>query len=290
MSARLIDGKAIALALRNDIRTAVTKLREQGHRAPGLAVVLVGADPASQIYVRHKHQACDAAGMHSVVHMLPEHSTQAEVLQVVDQLNRDPAVDGILVQLPVPKQIGAKAVIDAIAVDKDVDGFNPENLGLLAQRTPRLRPCTPYGVIKMLEHEHIDPRGMDAVILGQSNIVGRPMALELLMKSATVTVCHSQTRDLAGHVARADLVVAGIGRPEFVRGEWIKPGAVVIDVGLNRLPTGKIVGDVEFEAAAERAAYITPVPGGVGPMTIAMLMQNTLEAYQQREATSAARR
>lgn len=283
MTARLIDGKAIALALRNDIKAAVTTLREQGRRAPGLAVVLVGADPASQIYVRHKHQACEAAGMHSVVHMLPADSSEADVMQVVHQLNNDPAIDGILVQLPVPKQIRGKAVIDAIAVEKDVDGFNPENFGLLAQRTPRLRPCTPYGVIKMLEHEKIDVSGLDAVVIGQSNIVGRPMALELLMKGATVTICHSQTKDLPGHVKRADLVVAGIGKPEYVRGEWIKPGAIVIDVGLNRLETGKIVGDVEFAAAAAKASWITPVPGGVGPMTIAMLMQNTLEAYQHRE-------
>ena len=283
MTARLIDGKAIALALRNDIKAAVTSLREQGRRAPGLAVVLVGADPASQIYVRHKHQACEAAGMHSVVHMLPADSSEADVMQVVHQLNNDPAIDGILVQLPVPKQIRGKAVIDAIAVEKDVDGFNPENFGLLAQRTPRLRPCTPYGVIKMLEHEKIDVSGLDAVVIGQSNIVGRPMALELLMKGATVTICHSQTKDLPGHVKRADLVVAGIGKPEYVLGEWIKPGAIVIDVGLNRLETGKIVGDVEFAAAAAKASWITPVPGGVGPMTIAMLMQNTLEAYQHRE-------
>jgi methylenetetrahydrofolate dehydrogenase (NADP+) / methenyltetrahydrofolate cyclohydrolase len=184
----------------------------------------------------------------------------------------------------VPKQVSGKAVIDAIAVEKDVDGFNPLNLGLLAQRTPHLRPCTPYGVIKMLEHEGIDPRGMDAVVIGQSNIVGRPMALELMIKSATVTICHSQTQDLQGHVRRADLVVAGVGKPEFVKGDWIKPGAVVIDVGINRLPNGKIVGDVEFEPARERAAFITPVPGGVGPMTIAMLMQNTLEAYRRRES------
>ena len=284
MTARLIDGKAIALALRNDIKAAVTTLREQGRRAPGLAVVLVGADAASQIYVRHKHQACEAAGMHSVVHMLPADSSEADVMQVVHQLNNDPAIDGILVQLPVPKQIRGKAVIDAIAVEKDVDGFNPENFGLLAQRTPRLRPCTPYGVIKMLEHEKIDVTGLDAVVIGQSNIVGRPMALELLMKGATVTICHSQTKDLPGHVKRADLVVAGIGKPEYVRGEWIKPGAIVIDVGLNRLETGKIVGDVEFAAAAAKASWITPVPGGVGPMTIAMLMQNTLEAYQHRES------
>ena len=284
MTAKLIDGKAIALALRETIKTQVAALRAAGKRPPGLAVVLVGADAASQIYVRHKNQACEAAGMHSLVKLLPETATQAEVLAVVHALNDDPAIDGILVQLPVPKQIASKAVIDAIGVEKDVDGFNPENLGLLAQRTPRLRPCTPYGCIKMLEHEGIDPRGMDAVVIGQSNIVGRPMALELLMKAATVTICHSATRDLPGHVRRADLVVAGIGKPEMVKGDWIKPGAVVIDVGLNRLPDGKIVGDVEFAAARERASYITPVPGGVGPMTIAMLMQNTLEAYQFREA------
>jgi methylenetetrahydrofolate dehydrogenase (NADP+)/methenyltetrahydrofolate cyclohydrolase len=187
------------------------------------------------------------------------------------------------VQLPVPRHIDSKAVIDAIAVEKDVDGFNPENLGLLAQRTPRLRPCTPYGCMKMLEFSGIDPKGMDAVVLGQSNIVGRPAALELLMRGATITVCHSQTRDLIGHVRRADIVVAGIGKPEFVKGEWIKPGAIVLDVGINRLPSGKVVGDVEFETAKERAAWITPVPGGVGPMTIAMLIQNTLEAYQFRE-------
>jgi methylenetetrahydrofolate dehydrogenase (NADP+) / methenyltetrahydrofolate cyclohydrolase len=283
MTARLIDGKAIALALREKIKTQVTALTAAGKRAPGLAVVLVGADAASQIYVRHKHQACEAAGMHSVVKMMPADSSEAEVLRVVHELNADPSIDGILVQLPVPKQITAKAVIDAIAVEKDVDGFNPENLGLLAQRTPRLRPCTPYGVIKMLEHENIEVRGMDAVVIGQSNIVGRPMALELLMKSATVTICHSNTKDLPGHVRRADLVVAGIGKPEMVLGEWIKPGAVVIDVGLNRLESGKIVGDVQFAAACERASFITPVPGGVGPMTIAMLMQNTVEAYQFRQ-------
>jgi methylenetetrahydrofolate dehydrogenase (NADP+)/methenyltetrahydrofolate cyclohydrolase len=222
-----------------------------------------------------------------VVREMSATSTQAEVLAAVEAMNRDDALDGILVQQPVPKQVSGKAVIDAIAVEKDVDGFNPLNLGLLAQRTPHLRPCTPYGVIKMLEHEGIDPKGMDAVVIGQSNIVGRPMALELMIKSATVTICHSQTRDLPGHVKRADLVVAGIGKPEFVKGEWIKPGAVVLDVGINRLPSGKIVGDVEFEAARARASYITPVPGGVGPMTIAMLLQNTLEAYRSRESVTA---
>jgi methylenetetrahydrofolate dehydrogenase (NADP+)/methenyltetrahydrofolate cyclohydrolase len=283
MTARLIDGKAIAQALRNEIKTKVDALKAAGRRPPGLAVVIVGADPASQIYVRNKHQATEAVGMKSVMKVLPETATEAEVLAVVKALNADPTIDGILVQLPVPKHIDAKAVIDAIAVDKDVDGFNPENLGLLAQRTPRLRPCTPYGCMKMLEHVGIDPAGMDAVVLGQSNIVGRPAALELLMKGATVTICHSRTKDLPGHVRRADLIVAGIGKPEFVKGDWIKPGAVVLDVGINRLPSGKLVGDVDFAAAAERASWITPVPGGVGPMTIAMLIQNTLEAYQHHE-------
>ena len=283
MTARLIDGKAIAQTLRDGIGKQVQVLKAAGKRAPGLAVVIVGQDPASQIYVRNKHLACEAAGMHSPVILLPATATQQEVIDVVRQLNTDPAIDGILVQLPVPKHIDSKAVIDTIAVEKDVDGFSPENLGLLAQRTPRLRPCTPYGCMKMLEFSGIDPKGMDAVVLGQSNIVGRPAALELLMRGATVTICHSQTKDLVGHVRRADLVVAGIGKPEFVKGDWLKPGVVVLDVGINRLPSGKVVGDVEFDTARDVASWITPVPGGVGPMTIAMLIQNTLEAYQFRE-------
>ena len=283
MTARLLDGKAIAQSLRDKIKVEVAALAAAGKRPPGLAVVIIGEDPASQIYVRNKHLATEAAGMKSVMKLLPETATQQQVLAVVQELNADPTVDGILVQLPVPKHIDSKAVIDAIAVEKDVDGFNPENLGLLAQRTPRLRPCTPYGCMKMLEHAGIDPKGMDAVVLGQSNIVGRPAALELLMRGATITVCHSQTRDLIGHVRRADIVVAGIGKPEFVKGEWLKPGAIVLDVGINRLPSGKVVGDVEFDTAKEKASWITPVPGGVGPMTIAMLIQNTLEAYQFRE-------
>ena len=283
MTARLLDGKAIAQSLRDNIRIQVAALKAAGRRPPGLAVVIVGQDPASQIYVRNKHVATEASGMHSVVKVLPETASQAEIIAVVQALNADPAIDGILVQLPVPKHIDSKAVIDAIAVEKDVDGFNPVNIGLLAQRTPRLRPCTPYGCMKMLEHAGIDPKGMDAVVLGQSNIVGRPAALELLMRGATVTICHSQTKDLIGHVRRADILVAGVGKPEFVKGDWSKPGAVVLDVGINRLPSGKVVGDVEFAAAAERASWITPVPGGVGPMTIAMLIQNTLEAYQFRE-------
>ncbi|RYZ59903.1 MAG: bifunctional methylenetetrahydrofolate dehydrogenase/methenyltetrahydrofolate cyclohydrolase FolD, partial [Proteobacteria bacterium] len=256
MPARLIDGKAIAARVREEVRKEVEALKAGGRRVPGLGVILVGSDPASSIYVRHKREACIAAGMHSVVKEMAESSSQDEVLAAVEAMNRDDAIDGILVQQPVPKQVSGKAVIDAVAVEKDVDGFNPVNLGLLAQRTPHLRPCTPYGVIRMLEHEGIDPKGMDAVVLGQSNIVGRPMALELLIKSATVTVCHSQTKDLPSHVRRADLLVAGIGKPEFVKGEWIKPGAVVIDVGINRLPSGKVVGDVEFESARQKASWI----------------------------------
>jgi methylenetetrahydrofolate dehydrogenase (NADP+) / methenyltetrahydrofolate cyclohydrolase len=283
MTAQLIDGKAIAQTIRTQIRARVDQLQAEGRRVPGLAVVIVGEDPASQIYVRNKHRSTGEAGMKSIMKVLPATASQDEVLAVVRELNADPTVDGILVQLPVPKQIDSKAVIDAIAVDKDVDGFNPVNLGLLAQRTPRLRPCTPYGCMKMLEFSGIDPKGLDAVVLGQSNIVGRPAALELLMRGATVTICHSQTKDLVGHVRRADIVVAGIGKPEFVKGDWLKPGAIVLDVGINRLPSGKVVGDVEFETAKERASWITPVPGGVGPMTIAMLIQNTLEAYEFRE-------
>jgi methylenetetrahydrofolate dehydrogenase (NADP+) / methenyltetrahydrofolate cyclohydrolase len=280
MPAQILDGKAIALSIRDQIKSQVTALVSAGKRPPGLAVVIVGEDPASQIYVRNKHLATEAAGMKSVKKVLPETATQEEVLAVVHALNADDSIDGILVQLPVPKHIDSKAVIDAIDVAKDVDGFNPANLGLLAQRTPRLRPCTPYGCMKMLDYAGINVKGMDAVVVGQSNIVGRPAALELLMRAATI--CHSQTKDLIGHVRRADLVVAGIGKPEFVKGDWIKPGAIVLDVGINRLPSGKVVGDVEYEAARERASYITPVPGGVGPMTIAMLIQNTLEAYQFR--------
>jgi methylenetetrahydrofolate dehydrogenase (NADP+) / methenyltetrahydrofolate cyclohydrolase len=283
MTARLLDGKAIAQALRDKIKVEVAALTAAGRRPPGLAVVIVGEDPASQIYVRNKHLATEGAGMKSVMKALAADATLQQVLAVVEELNADPTIDGILVQLPMPKHIDSKAVIDAIAVEKDVDGFNPENLGLLAQRTPRLRPCTPYGCMKMLDYAGIDPKGMDAVVLGQSNIVGRPAALELLMRGATITVCHSQTKNLIGHVKRADIVVAGIGKPEFVKGEWLKPGAIVLDVGINRLPSGKVVGDVEFESARKRAAWITPVPGGVGPMTIAMLIQNTLEAYQFRE-------
>lgn len=281
MTAQLIDGKAVAASVRDQVKTAVQERRARGLRAPGLATVLVGADPASEVYVRNKRKTCEELGIHSVpLHFEPT-LTQDELLATIDRLNADPTVDGILVQLPLPKHIDSNQVIERIRPDKDVDGFHPYNFGRLAQKNPLLRPCTPYGSMKLIESTGIALRGARAVVIGASNIVGRPMALELLLADATVTVCNSKTQDLPGVVAQADIVVAGVGRPDFVKGAWIKPGAVVIDVGINRLPSGKLCGDVEFEAARERAGWITPVPGGVGPMTIAMLMHNTLMAAQQ---------
>jgi methylenetetrahydrofolate dehydrogenase (NADP+)/methenyltetrahydrofolate cyclohydrolase len=282
MAARLIDGKGIAADIKRQVRTATEQLAAKGARRPGLAVVMVGDSAASQIYVRNKRRSCEEAGIVSSAHDLPATTTESELLEIIALLNADTAIDGILVQLPLPVQIRSRAVIEAIDPTKDVDGFHPYNLGRLAQREPLLRPCTPYGVMKMLQQIGCNPAGLNAVVVGASNIVGRPMALELILAGATTTVCHSRTRDLAAHVARADLVVAAVGQPDMVRGEWIKPGATVIDVGMNRLPSGKLCGDIEFGAAVERAAWITPVPGGVGPMTVAMLMQNTLEAYQRR--------
>jgi methylenetetrahydrofolate dehydrogenase (NADP+)/methenyltetrahydrofolate cyclohydrolase len=284
MTATLIDGKAIAADIRREVRAATNALLAQGRSRPGLAVVKVGDDPASGVYVRNKRLACEQAGIVSVAHDLPQASSEGELLALIDRLNADPAIDGILVQLPLPPQIRADAVIERIAPAKDVDGFHPYNIGRLTQGTPLLRPCTPYGVILMLQRSGIAIEGRDAVIVGRSNIVGRPMALELVMQGATITVCHSRTRDLPGHVRSADILVAAIGKPEFVAGDWIRPGAVVIDVGINRLADGRLVGDVQFEAARERAACITPVPGGVGPMTVAVLMKNTLEAATHRLA------
>jgi methylenetetrahydrofolate dehydrogenase (NADP+)/methenyltetrahydrofolate cyclohydrolase len=284
MTATLIDGKAIAADIRREVRAATDALVAQGRRRPGLAVVKVGDDPASGVYVRNKRLASEQAGIVSVAHDLPHASSEGELLALIDRLNADPGIDGILVQLPLPPQIRANAVIERIAPAKDVDGFHPYNIGRLTQGTPLLRPCTPYGVILMLQRSGIAIEGRDAVIVGRSNIVGRPMALELVMQGATITVCHSRTRDLPGHVRSADILVAAIGKPEFVAGDWIRPGAVVIDVGINRLADGRLVGDVQFEAARERAACITPVPGGVGPMTVAVLMKNTLEAATHRLA------
>jgi methylenetetrahydrofolate dehydrogenase (NADP+)/methenyltetrahydrofolate cyclohydrolase len=281
--ARLIDGKAIAQSLKHQVRAAVDALVASGGRRPGLAVVLLGNNPASEVYVRNKRRSCEEVGVISVAHDLPESTSEAELLALLAKLNDEPSIDGILVQLPLPPQIRGRAVIEAIDPAKDVDGLHPYNLGRLAQREPLLRACTPYGVIKMLQHVEISPRGMDAVVVGASSIVGRPMALELLLAGATTTVCHTQTRNLAAQVARAELLVVAVGRPQMVLGAWIRPGAVVIDIGIHRQPDNKLVGDVEFAAAAERAAWITPVPGGVGPMTIATLLNNTLEASQRRQ-------
>lgn len=278
MTARILDGKAIAAALIQDIQLEVEERRAAGKRVPGLAVILLGGDPASSIYVRNKRLACEKAGVLSISHDLPASTSQSALLALIDQLNDDPTVDGILVQAPLPEHIDDETVIERIRPDKDVDGFHPYNIGRLAVKKPTLRSCTPYGVMRLLETTGEALRGKHAVVVGASNHVGRPMALELLLAGCTVTVCHSATRDLAAEVARADIVVAAVGRPEMVKGEWIKEGAMVIDIGINRLDDGRICGDVEFTAASARAGWISPVPGGVGPMTVATLLRNTLEA------------
>jgi methylenetetrahydrofolate dehydrogenase (NADP+) / methenyltetrahydrofolate cyclohydrolase len=283
-SGHVIDGNRLAAETRAGIRLAIERRSAAGQRAPGLAVLLVGENPASQVYVKAKRKDCLEVGIdHSKSLDLPADITETELLAHIDRLNDDPAVDGILVQLPLPKHIDAERVTERIRPDKDVDGFHPFNMGKLAQKKPTLRPCTPYGCMKLIETTGIALRGARAVVIGASNIVGRPMALELLLADATVTICNSKTRDLPDIVAQADIVVAGVGKPGFVKGEWIKPGAVVVDVGINRLPDGKLTGDVEFEAACARAGWITPVPGGVGPMTRAMLLANTLQACLARE-------
>lgn len=278
MTARILDGKSIAEALIQDIKRQVRERQAAGRRIPGLAVILLGSDPASSIYVRNKRRACDAAGVLSISHDLPAGTSQAELLNLIDRLNDDPTVDGILVQAPLPAHIDDETIVEAIRPDKDVDGFHPYNIGRLAVRLPTLRSCTPYGVMRLLETTGESLRGKHAVVVGASNHVGRPMALELLLAGCTVTVCHSATRDLAGHVSQADIVVAAVGKPEMVKGAWIREGALVVDIGINRLDDGRLTGDVEFAVARERAAWITPVPGGVGPMTVATLLQNTLEA------------
>jgi len=283
MSARILDGKATAESLLQDIKLAVAARVARGKAPPGLAVILVGDNPASALYVRNKRRSCEIAGVLDMAHDLPGDTSQAELLALIDRLNADPTVDGILVQLPLPAHIDPNTVIERIRPDKDVDGFHPYNLGRLAQARPTLRPCTPYGVTRLLAKTGEILRGKEAVVVVASNIVGRPMALELLMSGCTVTVCHSATRDLPAHVGRAEVLVVAVGRPELVKGDWVREGALVIDVGINRLPDGKVVGDVEFATARERAAWITPVPGGVGPMTVATLLQNTLEAAQSRD-------
>jgi methylenetetrahydrofolate dehydrogenase (NADP+)/methenyltetrahydrofolate cyclohydrolase len=284
MTAQILDGKAAAAELREEIKQRVAQRTAKGLRRPGLAVVLVGGDPASQVYVQSKRKACDKAGLHSELHVLPADLPQRELLRLIGELNHRDEIDGILVQLPLPKHIDTEAVIEHILPSKDVDGFHPYNVGRLALRLPLLRSCTPKGVMTLLERAAIKLEGLDAVIVGQSNIVGRPMALELLAARCTITVCHSRTKDLPDKMRHADLLVAAMGKPRFVRGDWVKEGAVVVDVGINRLADGTLCGDVDFEAARARASWITPVPGGVGPMTVATLLQNTLQAAELRDA------
>jgi methylenetetrahydrofolate dehydrogenase (NADP+)/methenyltetrahydrofolate cyclohydrolase len=285
MTARIIDGKARAERLTAEVAAKVVARVAAGKSRPGLAVVLVGENPASQIYVRNKRRMTDACGMKSFSHDLPAATSQAEVLTIIDALNADPAVHGVLVQLPLPKHIEPDAVAERIDPRKDVDGLHPYNIGRLVLKRPLLRPCTPYGCMTLLADTGVDLVGGNAVVIGQSNIVGRPMALELLKARCTVTICHSATRDLAGVVGGADILVAAIGKPRLVQGHWIKPGAIVIDVGMNRDAEGKLCGDVDFAAAKERAGWITPVPGGVGPMTIATLLANVLLAAELQDAS-----
>lgn len=281
MAAKIIDGKAIAAKVRQQIGIKVAELKNKGI-TPGLAVVLVGDDPASKVYVGMKKKNCLELGMYSADHELPASTTEAELLKLIAQLNADDRVHGILVQLPLPDHIDSDKVLEAISPDKDADGFHPFNVGRLAIGKPTFQPCTPYGVMVMLDEIGYDLTGKEVVVVGRSNIVGKPVALMCLARHATVTVCHSRTKDLAEVVRRADVVIAAVGKAEMVKGDWIKPGAVVIDVGINRVADKKLVGDVEYATAAERASAITPVPGGVGPMTIAMLLQNTLESAERR--------
>ena len=283
----LIDGKAVAAKVRHSISVKAQEFLQSFGRPPGLAVVQVGDDHASSIYVRNKRRSCEDSGIESFAHDLPASTTEAQLLGLVHALNLDQRVDGILVQLPLPQGIDASRVIEAIDPAKDVDGLHPVNVGLLAQKRPRLRPCTPYGVMTLAAEYGITMRGLLATVVGASNIVGRPMALELLLAGATVTVCHTGTRDLKSEVERADVVVAAVGKAGMIPGEWIRPGAAVFDVGINRTATGKLVGDVEYESAAQRAGWITPVPGGVGPMTIAMLLSNVVAAALLRAGNQA---
>jgi methylenetetrahydrofolate dehydrogenase (NADP+)/methenyltetrahydrofolate cyclohydrolase len=284
MTAQIISGKAIAENLLNSIKERIDQRLLANKRAPGLAVILVGADPASSIYVRNKRLACEKTGIRSIAYDLPASTTEVELLALITQLNQDDSIDGILVQAPLPPQIKDEHVIECISPNKDVDGFHPYNIGRLAVRQPTLRSCTPFGVIKMLEASNINLMGLDAVVVGVSNHVGRPMGLELLLAGCTVTSCHRYTKNLGKIISQADLVIAAAGKPGLIKGEWIKPGAVVIDIGINRLADGTIAGDVDFNTAKERAGWISPVPGGVGPMTVATLMENTLLSLELSEA------
>lgn len=280
MTARIIDGKALAESVKADVQQRVSTLHRHGI-TPGLAVVLVGDDPASHIYVRNKAAACEKAGLHSRVIRLEAATTEEKLLEIVRELNADPAIHGILVQLPLPRHMNSARVIETIAAEKDVDGFHVSNAGLLMTGTPLFRPCTPYGVMKMFESQGVNLWGAEAVVVGASNIVGKPMAMLMLAAGATVTLCNSKTTDLAAHTRRADVLVVATGKPGMITGNMIKPGATVIDVGINRTDSGKLVGDVDFESAVKVAGAITPVPGGVGPMTIAMLLVNTVEAAER---------
>ncbi len=280
MTAKLIDGKAIAQTVRDKVKTGVSARVQAGRRAPGLAVILVGHDPASQVYVGNKKKACDEVGFISRSYDLDETTTEQELISLVNELNNDKEIDGILLQLPLPHGLNAEKVLETIHPHKDVDGFHPYNIGRLAQRMPALRPCTPKGIMTLLDNTQLRIKGMHAVVVGASNIVGRPMSLELLLAGCTTTVCHKFTKDLEQQVKRADILVVAVGKPEFIPGSWVKEGAIVIDVGINRLDNGKLVGDVQFDVAKEKARWITPVPGGVGPMTVASLVENTLEACE----------
>ena len=279
--AEIIDGKTMAMELRAALKNEVDILKETRGVIPGLAVVLVGDDPASKVYVRNKGKACEEAGIRSVQRFLPEDASEERLLGLIRDLNDDSEIHGILVQLPLPKHLDQTKVLEAVSIEKDVDGFHPYNVGMLTLGKPVFEPCTPRGIMALLDSTGIEIEGKDAVVIGRSNIVGKPAALMLLSRNATVTLCHSKTKDLAARVSSADIVIAAVGRPGFVKGDWIKRGAVVIDVGINRLPDGRLTGDVEFLKASARAGYITPVPGGVGPMTIAMLLENTLDAAER---------
>ncbi len=281
MSAKIIDGKAIAASIRQKMVDEVAQLKKEGI-VPGLAVVIVGKDPASKVYVGQKEKGCAQVGIYSEKYDLPEDTSEEELLNLMARLNKDDKINGILVQLPLPKQIDEKKVLYAIDSAKDVDGFHPENIGKLVIGEDTFLPCTPHGIMVLLEHSGIDLKGKEAVVVGRSNIVGKPISLMLLSKSATVTICHSKTKDLSFHTRRADVVIAAVGRPEMIKGDMLKEGAVVIDVGVNRLENGKLAGDVEFESASKKAFAITPVPGGVGPMTITMLLKNTIKAARMQ--------
>jgi len=288
MTAKILDGKSIAQKIKSEVKSAVAERVANGKRAPGLAVIMVGDNPASAVYVRNKHAACEECGILSHKHLLPADTTQAHLLAEIDKLNNDDTVDGILVQLPLPSHIDEEAIVTHIHPNKDVDGFHPYNIGRLTLRQPLLRPCTPHGVMTLLHHTNHHLSGAEAVIVGASNIVGRPMALELLLAGSTVTVCHRFTKNLRAHVERAEILIAAAGKPGLVKGDWIRPGSIVIDVGITRMPDGSLKGDVEFEPALHRASWITPVPGGVGPMTVAMLMENTLLAARKHDGVQLA--